>query len=718
MSRFTRMMLRGRIVACNFFSVWQGSLLEMTIRLSLLVVLAATTYAEDLVKPLQIVSTNTPPASPEFFNPDPLALPVVTLPADEIEPELELRVRISTGEPPRSPATFSPDPGWKLPAPPVEPYFRPEYKPWTPFGEEPLALPLPRWGVRQIEVVEVEPQERHESLPDLPRTQTRINQHINEKWEDPEYFRHPATNAVVNRWHVKFTPWQRYTDRPAETPYQHATPAIWNPYRQSILKGDVPVIGQDIFLNVTAISDTLLEARRLPTPSGVSADRPSSAVFFGRGEQYTIAETVAVSLELFKGETVFEPVHWAIKIEPAFNVNYTKVQERGAVKPRPAFGTERESEFFSLQQWFGELHLGDLSDNYDFWAARAGSQPFNSDFRGFIFNDINLGARVFGNADNNHFQYNVAAFPMREKDTNSELNEFDARDQYVFIANLYRQDFIWHGYTAQVSFHANLDKGQTHYDKNGNIARPAPLGTVAEHDVRAYYLGWTGDGHIGRWNVSHAFYQVVGRDELNGLAGRAVDINAQMGALEVSYDRDWIRYKASFFYASGDSDAEDGEATGFDTIVDNPTFIGGPFSFYTHQGFNFAGTAVALKQRNSLVPNLRTSKVEGQANFVNPGIFIFGVGADIDVLPKLKTFVNVNYIRFAETDTIKTALLDNKVNEELGLDCSIGFNYRPLLTDNIIINAGFGALVPGTGYRDIYSNRFPFNALCTVTLTY
>jgi len=197
---------------------------------------------------------------------------------------------------------------------------------------------------------------------------------------------------------------------------------------------------------------------------------------------------------------------------------------------------------------------------------------------------------------------------MREKDSNSGLNKFDGRDQIVLIANAYRQDFLWKGYTAQVSFHANLDHGTIHYDENGNLARPAPLGTVESHHVDAYYLGWAGDGHIGRWNVSHAFYQALGRDDLNGLAGRAVDINAQFGALEVSYDRDWIRYKASVVYASGDGNSSDGEANGFDTIVDNPNFTGGPFSWYVHQGFNLAGTAVSLKQRNSLVPDLRTSK--------------------------------------------------------------------------------------------------------------
>jgi hypothetical protein len=97
-------------------------------------------------------------------------------------------------------------------------------------------------------------------------------------------------------------------------------------------------------------------------------------------------------------------------------------------------------------------------------------------------------------------------------------------------------------------------------------------GGPTAQDVDAYYLGWAGDGHIGILNITHAFYQVLGKDDANPLAGRSVDINGQMAALELSIDRDWIRLKASGFYASGDSDPTDGVARGFDTIVDNPTF--------------------------------------------------------------------------------------------------------------------------------------------------
>ena len=143
-----------------------------------------------------------------------------------------------------------------------------------------------------------------------------------------------------------------------------------------------------------------------------------------------------------------------------------------------------------------------------------------------------------------------------------------------------------------------------------------------------------------------------------------------------------------------------------------------------------------MKNASSLVPDLRTSKTEGQANFVNPGVFIFGLGAEFDLTPKLRTFLNANYIRFAETDPIKTALLTDEVDNEVGWDLSLGFQYRPLLTDNIIVSAGFGALIPGSGYQDIYKTStdpvpgfdrtddagavddFLYSGLIAVTFTY
>jgi hypothetical protein len=54
-----------------------------------------------------------------------------------------------------------------------------------------------------------------------------------------------------------------------------------------------------------------------------------------------------------------------------------------------------------------------------------------------------------------------------------------------------------------------------------------------------------------------------------------------------------------------------------------------------------------LKDSSSLIPDLRSSKTDGQANFVNPGVYIFGLGAEFELTPKLRTFLNANYILFA-----------------------------------------------------------------------
>ena len=59
------------------------------------------------------------------------------------------------------------------------------------------------------------------------------------------------------------------------------TPRLWHPYEQSTLKGDVPIFGQDIFMNVTAKNFTLTEGRKLPVPSGVSTAAAGSADFSG-----------------------------------------------------------------------------------------------------------------------------------------------------------------------------------------------------------------------------------------------------------------------------------------------------------------------------------------------------------------------------------------------------------------------------------------------------
>ena len=189
-------------------------------------------------------------------------------------------------------------------------------------------------------------------------------------------------------------------------------------------------------------------------------------------------------------------------------------------------------------------------------------------------------------------------------------------------------------------------------------------------------------------------------DELNPLANQHQDISAWMAAVELSYDRDWARFRASYFFASGDNDPNNRHATGFDTIVDNPNFGGGDFSYWQRQQIKLFG--VNLKQGNSLIPDLRSNKAQGQSNFVNPGLHEFNLGADFDITPKLKSINNVNMLWFDETKPLEVFTFDGNIRNFIGYDLSTGVEYRPLLSNNIIVRSGVSMLIPGGGFKDLY----------------
>jgi hypothetical protein len=524
---------------------------------------------------------------------------------------------------------------------------------------------------------------------------------------------------IPDRWRISMPSWKRYPGARGEYPFTRGS--IWNPYNQNVLKGDYAVIDNDKFFVVNLISDTILEAREVPTPRGVSFRDPPRDDFFGSAQQYFINENVVVSLELFKGAAAFRPRDWELRVTPVFNVNYLHLEENNGVDIDVREGNTRTDFHVGFQELFIEKHLSDLTPNYDFWAFRGGIQAFTSDFRGFVFLENQLGARFFGNMFSNRVNWNLAYFHMLEKDTNSGLNEvFSSRDQDVIIANAFFQDFIWKGYTAQLVYHFNYDHAdETHFDENGFLRRPSPIGDRSPNQIRAHYFGLNGEGHIGRLNLSNACYFVLGQESHNPIAQRDIDIHAFMAAFEPSIDFDWLRIKGTFFYASGDGDPFDGYGYGFDTIVDNPNFGGAGASYWQRQAIPFGDTFVFLTGRNSFLPSLRSIKNEGQANFVNPGLFLLGGGIDARISQKWRADFNANYMSFDRTEALELLLFQNKVSRSLGIDYSLGVQYRPLLTDNIIVNLGFAVFQPLDGFADIYEKKHSlYSAFVGPTLVY
>ena len=456
----------------------------------------------------------------------------------------------------------------------------------------------------------------------------------------------------------------------------------WDPYHQNALKGDFPISGQDLFLNLTASSDTL----------ATGADASSGP------SQTESRQRFVVGAELFKGSRAYQPARFRVQMRAL--VDAERLDASGTTR-------DRSHTDVSLQRLFGELRLGDTpallpggeddSPYYDSTSLRVGIQPFISDFRGLVFRDDNLGVRLFGNLGGNLYQFNAAYFRILDSDPESRLNELDPKDHDLLVLNVYRRDTLVEGYTSQFSLHLSDDS------------------QLDQRRVRSTYLGWAGSGHLGRLDLSHALYQVWGSDTIHPLAGQRIDIDALLLSVELAWDRDWLRFEGGFLWASGDSDPSDGDGNGFDSILDFPSVAGGPFSQWNRGQVQIPGTGLALVQRNSVLPNLRTSKRLDSSNFVNPGLFLTSLGVRAFVTPKIDALVFGNLLRFEEAAPLEQLLADSLpeeprpaigrdvvVGRDIGIELGAGIVYRPLLSENVALWGGFSTLLAGDGLDDLW----------------
>ncbi|MET0649777.1 MAG: hypothetical protein ABW208_24465 [Pyrinomonadaceae bacterium] len=473
---------------------------------------------------------------------------------------------------------------------------------------------------------------------------------------------------MPDRWRF---PWPRHDryDPKMETPWVEGS--TFDPYNQNVLKGDYPIHGNHTFLNLN------LQSASTINPRVVAAG--------GRREQFFTNQNVVMGAEIFGGTGAFEPKRWAVRVTTVANFNFLA---NNTVNP---FDSVRGNSRLAVEEAFVEKRLAVVSPNFDFVSLRVGMQNFNSDFRGFLFADNQLGARLFGTLNSQRDTYNVAVFSIRQRDEVSQLHSFDDRKQTVFLANWFRQDFGHKGYTALFNFAFNHDRGRV-------------IGDRATLNVA--YAGFHGDGKWGKLNVDHAFYWAFGRDRFNRLAGRSQSVNAQMAAFEGSIDKDWVRWRGSFFFASGDGDATDERATGFDMIQDNPNFAGGPFQFWTQQTTLVGGAVGILKNKFSLLPNLR-NKFNDRSNFVNPGLLLWNFGADLRVTPKLKVLTNLSYLRFARAGLLQQITGDPGIESGIGTDLSVGAKFRPFENENLFLVTGAAVMFPHGGYARMIGSTRP-----------
>ena len=127
----------------------------------------------------------------------------------------------------------------------------------------------------------------------------------------------------------------------------------YDPYNQNILKGDIPVFGKpgkEWFFEATILSDTLIEHRKVPTPVGIASTNSSqSNNIFGNYEQTMVVENLLTQFSLIKGNTVFKPPDFELRIAPVFNLNHVNLDESGITNVNPGAGTHRDDAHIGFQ---------------------------------------------------------------------------------------------------------------------------------------------------------------------------------------------------------------------------------------------------------------------------------------------------------------------------------------------------------------------------------
>ena len=408
------------------------------------------------------------------------------------------------------------------------------------------------------------------------------------------------------------------------------------------------------------------------------------------------------------------PPHIEYRLTLAFNVNYVDVGERRVLFVEPSSGTDRFDHALGVQEAFIDYHIRNVSDRFDFDSVRVGIQPFNFDFRGFLFQDQQLGVRLFGNRDNNRFQYNLIAIWRLEKDTNSGLNNLfqTPRDDWILHANLFRQDFPFVGLTSQasVTYNINRERGEIEVDDNGFPVRPALIGNLRARNYDVVYLGYSVDGRIGRVNLTASAYAVLGSDRHNIFTGEnAARSRASSSPPSRAIDFDWIRLRGAALFASGDGDPYDDVERGFDAIFENPIFAGADTSYWIRQTIPFAGggRAVSLErpQRHARQPAL----VQGAGP-----VQLRQSGHDAarrrrrfrhhPALPHLRPTSTIS--GSTSTEMLEALRMQGTIRRDIGCDVSAprrsGGRRRPRTSSSA---SPAPRSSPGTGFRDLFENE-------------
>jgi len=74
------------------------------------------------------------------------------------------------------------------------------------------------------------------------------------------------------------------------------------------------------------------------------------------------------------------------------------------------------------------------------------------------------------------------------------------------------------------------------------------------------------------------------------------------------------------------------------------------------------------------------------------------------VLPELRVSADLNHLWFNDTKVLEILRQQAPIRKDIGWDLSTSANYRPFDTQNVILRASGAVLIPGDGFKDLFSS--------------
>ena len=329
--------------------------------------------------------------------------------------------------------------------------------------------------------------------------------------------------------------------------------------------------------------------------------------------------------------------------------------------------------------------------------VRTGIQDYKSDLIGSIYHDTDLGVRVTGTYEG--IDWSLYGANRIENDLLSDFNQISSfRNQQIYIAHL---QFNIGKTIVKPSIHFNIDDEGDH--RRGRVGR--------DENVEVLYVGFTTFGPIGPVNILTGFYGVFGDQDNFSLVGaiplRDQNVRAFVGYFDVSYPllKGKITPHIGGFYASGDNDPFDGDATGFDAISDHVDVWGSKGFMIGDRVSVGALGGRTIMRHDSPYTSLRDT--DANSNFVNPGAVAVNIGLNTKPFDKLSLDTNFTQFWWRATDSLEAIMAalgtPNNLGNTLGFELNMEANYK--LTDKLNINASGTIYKTHQEMRKIYGDN-------------